>query len=223
MAEAAVKLVKSTLELTLASHSNLTYAEIDTLFSSVADTVNQRPIAVQSFTEEDLHAITPNDLLLGRTRNSVPGAVYAVEESFTKRQEVMQEVENLWWSQWIVQALPHLVPYRRWKHEYRSLRIGDIVLVLYDKKIGKETYKLGRVVAVHPDEHDVVRTVTVGMRGKDKGSGALTYTPKALEEHKLGVQRVAVICPVEDQILDTEDLDAEDLNAQDLDAEERTD
>ena len=80
LAEAAVKLVKSTLELTLASHSNLTYAEIDTLFSSVADTVNQRPIAVQSFTEEDLHAITPNDLLLGRTRNSVPGAVQGLKK-----------------------------------------------------------------------------------------------------------------------------------------------
>ena len=72
-------------------------------------------------------------------------------------------------------------------------------MVLYDKKIGKGTYKLGRVVAVHPDEHDVVRTVTVGMRGKDKGSGALTYVPKALEEHKLGVLQVAVICPVEDK------------------------
>ena len=51
----------------------------------------------------------------------------------------------------------------------------------------------------------------------------MTYVPNALEEHKLGVQLVAVICPVEDQILDAEDLDAEDLDAQDLDAEERTD
>ena len=40
------------------------FAELDTLFSSVANIVNQRPIAVKSLTEEDAHTITPNDLLL---------------------------------------------------------------------------------------------------------------------------------------------------------------
>ena len=73
LAEAAVKLVKSALDLTLASQVTLNYAEIDTLFSSVANLVNQRPLAVKSFTYEDHHAITPNDLLLGRSRNSAPG------------------------------------------------------------------------------------------------------------------------------------------------------
>ena len=218
LAEAAVKLVKSTLSLTLASQTTLTYAELDTLFSSVADIVNQRPIAVENYTEEDLHAVTPNDLLLGRTKNSVPGAIYGADESITRRQEVMHEIEKLWWDQWIVQVLPHLVPYRRWKHEHRSLKVNDIVLVLYDRKLGKGVYKLGRILSVHPDDHGVVRTVTVGMRGKDKGVGALTYVPKALDEHKLGVQRVAVICPVEEQDLGAEDCNA---SAEDLDAEER--
>ena len=127
LAEAAVKLVKSTLSLTLESQTTLTYAELDTLFSSVADTVNQRPIAVKSYTDEDLHAITPNDLLLGRTRNLVPGAVYSAEDSITKRQDVMREIETLWWNQWICQALPHLVPYRRWKFEDRNIKVDDIV------------------------------------------------------------------------------------------------
>ena len=73
LAEAAVKLVKSTLELTLASHTTLTYAELDTVFASVSNIVNQRPIAVRSYTEEDLHAITPNDLLHGRSKNTFLG------------------------------------------------------------------------------------------------------------------------------------------------------
>ena len=67
LAEAAVKLVKTTLELTIASQTSLTYAEMDTLFSQDADIVNRRPIAVKNFTEDDLQAITPNDLLLGRS------------------------------------------------------------------------------------------------------------------------------------------------------------
>ena len=171
---------------------------MDTLFSSVANTVNQRPIAVRNFTEEDLHAITPNDLLLGRTRNLVPGAQFSKEDSITKRQEVLRELEETWWNQWVVQAFPHLVPYKRWKVEHRSLRIGDIVMVLYDKKIGKGDYRLGRVIQVHPDSHGVVRTVTVGMRGKESGL-SLPYVPRKLQEHKLGVQRIAVICPIEEQ------------------------
>ena len=97
LAEAAVKLVKSKLEMTLASHTALTYAELDTLFSSIANVVNQRPISVRSFTEEDLIAITPNDLLLGRTRNTVPGVSYGTDDNVTKRQEIMREVEDLWW------------------------------------------------------------------------------------------------------------------------------
>ena len=175
LAEAAVKLVKSTLDLTLASQSTLNFAELDTLFSSVSNIVNQRPIAVRSFTEDDLHAITPNDLLLQRTKNTVPGVTYGENDNLTKRQEVMKEIEDTWWNQWITQALPHLVPFKRWKHEHRSLRPDDIVLVLYEKKVGKGVYKLGRVLKVHPDVHGVVRTITVGMRRSDVREPTLPY------------------------------------------------
>ena len=201
LAESAVKLVKSTLSLTLASQSSLNFAELDTLFSSVANIVNQRPIAIKSFTEEDAHAITPNDLLLQRSKNTVPGVVYGTDDSLTRRQEVIRELEQTWWDMWIVQALPHLVPFKKWKHEHRSMVVGDVVLVLYEKKVGKGTYRLGRVLAVHPDSHGVVRTVTVGMKKTDKREKALPYVPRALEEIKLGVQRIAVICPVEEQVI----------------------
>ena len=99
LAEAAVKLLKSTLGLTLASQSTLNYAELDTLFCSIANIVNQRPLSVKSFTDEDLHAITPNDLLLGRSRNVVPGSSYGEGDSLTRRQEVISEIETAWWRQ----------------------------------------------------------------------------------------------------------------------------
>ena len=195
-----MKLIKTTLDTTLASQTTLTFAEMDTLFCSVADTVNQRPIAVKSFTDDDIHAITPNDLLLGRSRNTVPGATFSSGESVTRRQETMQEIEQLWWSQWLTQALPHLVPFRKWKVEHRNLQPGDVVMVLYDRKLGKGQYKLGRVLRTHPDPHGRVRTVTVGVRARGKDND-LPYIPKPLDEHKLGVQRVAVICPIEEQVV----------------------
>ena len=134
----------------------------------------------------------------------MPGAQFSREDSITKRQEVLKELEETWWNQWIVQALPHLVPYKRWKTEHRSLQVGDVVMVLYEKKVGKGEYKLGRVIKVHPDSHGLVRTVTVGMRGKESGP-VLPYVGKPLQEHKLGVQRIAVICPIEEQNADISD------------------
>ena len=191
------------MDTTLASHTTLTYAELDTVFATVANIVNQRPIAIRSFTEDDIHGICPNDLLLGRSKNTVPGVTYEVDDSATKRHEVIWEIEDLWWAQWITQALPHLVPYRKWKLEHRSLKVGDVVLVLYAKKIGKGDYRLGRIMSVRPDCHNVVRTVVIGLRKRDVREKPLPYVPKALEEVELGVQRVCVICPIEEQGVQT--------------------
>ena len=200
LAESAVKLVKSTLMLTLASQTTLNYAEIDTMFSCVANTVNWRPIGVKSFTDEDLEALTPNDLLLQRARNDISEVEFDTSDNLTKRQDVMKEIEELWWKQWYNQVLPHLVPYRRWKVECRNLCVGDIVLVNYDRKLKKATYKLARVTAVHPDSHGVVRTVTVAMKKTNRREPSLPYTPRPLEEMDIGIQRLAVICPIEDQV-----------------------
>ena len=199
LAESAVKLVKSTLALTLASQRTLNFTELDTLFSSVANVVNQRPIAVQNFTEDDYHAICPNDLLLQRSKNTVPGVQYTEEDSLTRRQQVLKEIEDTWWRQWIVQALPHLVPFKKWRQEHRSVRKGDIVLVLYDKSIGKGDYRLARVIDVFPDAHGVVRTVRIGFRRRNAREASLPYVQKPLDEMNLGVQRLAVICPIEEQ------------------------
>ena len=204
LAEAAVKLVKSTLSLTLASQSTLNYAELDTLFSSISNIVNQRPIAVRDFTEDDIHAITPNDLLLQRTKNTIPGIQYSSNDSVTKRQETMREIEQLWWDQWVVQALPHLVPFKKWKTEHRDVQPRDIVLVLYENKVSKGDFGLARVLRVQKDSHGRVRTVVVGMRGKDRAERLLPYVPKPLQELRIGIQRLAVICPAEEQDLPEE-------------------
>ena len=199
LAEAAVKLVKSTLAHTLANQRTLNFTELDTLFSSIANTVNQRPIAVQAYTDDDFHAITPNDLLLQRSRNTVPGAEFDADESLTRRQQVLKELEDMWWQQWSVQALPHLVPFKRLRTEHRNVQTGDIVLVHYGKSIGKGDYRLAKVLSAEPDAHGRVRTVTVGARKRDKREATLPYRSMPLDEITVGVQRLAVICPIEEQ------------------------
>jgi hypothetical protein len=118
----------------LASQSTFNFAKLDTLFSSIDNTENQRPIAIESFTEEDTHANTPNDLLLHRNENLVPGVVYGTDDSITRRQEVFRELEQAWWDRWIEQALPHIVPVKEWKHKHLSMVVGDAVFILFKKR-----------------------------------------------------------------------------------------
>ena len=55
--------------------------------------------------------------------------------------------------------------------QFRNLQEGDIVLLKYDAKLGPIKFRLARVLALHPDQHGVVSTVTIGLRdrrGKNK-------------------------------------------------------
>ena len=101
------------------------------------------------------------------------------------------------------QVFPALIPYRKWKVEYRNPLVGDVVLVHYPSRISKGDYRLARIVAVHPDHHGVTRTVTVAMRPRDvreKVSSEPPYlAPKPPVELQLGIQRIAVVLPVEEQ------------------------
>ena len=100
----------------------------------------------------------------------------------------MREIEETWWNQWITEVFSHLVPFRRWKHERRNARPGDIVLVMYEKRMKKGDYRLGRILAVHPDCKGIVRTVTVGLRKTDAREKLLPYVPKKLQElTKVGI------------------------------------
>ena len=73
----------------------------------------------------------------------------------------------------------------------------------YASKVGKGDFRLARVDTVHPDKHGVVRTVTVKMRprdGREKVSAAPPHLrPKAPTLLSLGVQRICMILPVEEQ------------------------
>ena len=188
----------------LTSNESLTLPEIQALFASAANLTNQHPLAVQNFTEDTIRSITPNDLLLGRNRHPInPNSNWGNDDDLPLRVQTIKEMEELWWNLWMQQVFPALVPYRRWSHTYRNVRIGDIVLVKYASKVTKGDFRLARVIHVHPDKHGAVRTITVAMRPRDsreKIMGQPPYlAPKPLQELQLGVQRVAVIVPVENQ------------------------
>jgi hypothetical protein len=70
--------------LTAYHRSTLNFAELDTLFSSVTN-----------FTEEDAHAITSNDLLLQKSKNTVPGEDCGTDDYITRLERIKPGVQRI--------------------------------------------------------------------------------------------------------------------------------
>ena len=104
----------------------------------------------------------------------------------------MEEVERAWWGMWFRQVFDSLLPYHDQDAAIirENLQVNDICLVFYDSKIGKGDYRLSVILEIHPDEHGIVREVTVGMRARDSREKSLEYKSKALQTLKTTVQRL---------------------------------
>ena len=152
--------------------------------------------------EEVFHPITPNDLLLGRAARRRETWEAELHDQAVDPRCVLSAEEELcerWWTEWVKTAFPLLVPRGKWSTQHRNLCVGDVVLLKYDAKFSKDRYRLAKVTKVHPDKGGVVRTVTVGMRPRHVREPSLPYKAKPLSEFAVGVQRLVVILPKEEQ------------------------
>ena len=197
ISEATVKVMKKSLSLALNPGSVLTYAEMVTLLSKIAYSINTRPLTLQSISpnsqqEDNMLPITPNHLLLARGLIEVPEMNYDEVNKFSARLNYVQEVYNVWWDKWMQDVLPTLVPCRRWKDIRKNLKVGDLVLMKYEGNI-QDDYRRARVVEVYPDQKNLVRTVKVGYRKRDRREKPEVYWKKPLTEQVVDVQRLAVL------------------------------
>ena len=204
-AEAAVKVMKKTLDSTINSQEKLNFSELETMLISAANVMNDRPLTVRVYDEHTFHPITVNQILLGRTTTNISSIDYQSAGSALERLEYREEVETAWWNQFAAQVLPTLVPFTKWKEEYPNREVGDIVFVHYPG-LKKAEYRMGKVSKVMPDKQGKVRTVEVMMRPKDKRTdGSVRYTHKDLEPMTLPVQRTALLMPTAEVSANTPD------------------
>ena len=145
--------------------------------------------------DEFILPLTPNMLLIGRSR-SAPCPVNAnEEENFHIRKSYVEELEAAWWYQYKVQCFESLLPTRKWVEAKRNLQKGDIVLLQYSSKTVPGTYRLGRIVNIEVDSDDLVRTCTVQYHlCKPDATSASTR-----KEIRVPTQRIVLILPAEEQ------------------------
>ena len=160
-----------------------------------------KSVSNNSQQEDIMMPITPNHLLLGRATIDIPDLDFDDTNKFSARIAYVQSVFDVWWEKWIQDVLPTLVPCRRWKEIRKNLKINDVVMMKYTGNM-RDDYRLARVVETYPDSKNLVRTVKVCYRKKDKREPVESYWKKRLTEEIVPIQRLAILYSADDHIYD---------------------
>ena len=97
-----------------AGAESLSFAEFEATIKKVANSINDRPLAVKSSSntaDGEVLPVTPNHLLLGRTSTQINNLVDVDDEDkLTRRTKFVEEVEKEWWKLWYCQVWHTLFP-----------------------------------------------------------------------------------------------------------------
>jgi hypothetical protein len=185
--EALVKSVKKALKIAIGGQA-LTFSEAQTVLFEVASLVNERPIGRHPTSPEEGAYLSPNDLLLARSTNRIPGGPFNMTTNKYERHRLVQQVTATFWRRWTEDCFPSLLIQQKWHARHRNLQMGDIVLVRESGKI-KGKWKIGKVVKADASARDgLVRQVDVSY--KNPNLKAITVITRP-------VQQVVVVHPAD--------------------------
>ena len=134
---------------------------LHTMMCEVGALMNARPITKVSDDPRDLHALTPNHLLLTQSNQPLPPGVFSKAKIYSKRRwRQVQYLVDIFWKRWIREYIPSLQRRQKWLQPKRNVTVGDIVL-LVDSSVPRNTWLMGKVVKVVADKKGLVRRFQV--------------------------------------------------------------
>ena len=191
--ESLIKSAKRCFKLAI-GEQRVTSAEFLTLCSETANMLNERPIGVAPSDDSEITVLTPNCLLLGRTRAPNPGG-WSTDHSFLSRLAVISGISDQFWKYWCELYAPTMVHQLKWCKSHRDLCPGDIVAVA-DQNHLRGRYHIARVSEVFPSKDGKVRRVSVTYKNFKQNEKVNIY--KGANDTKVirSVQRLALLVPV---------------------------
>lgn len=159
--EAAVKSFKHHLKRVMGKQ-RMKKEEFVQIAIQIEGCLNSRPLWPVSDDPQDLQAITPADLVLGKPILSQPLAEYVAEEPdnrlswFEKRQKIHQQL----WSQWQETYLTSLQVRQKWFRFRENIRVDDLVII-QDENMPPTQWCLGRVIQIFPGLDGLVRSARI--------------------------------------------------------------
>jgi len=156
--ERMIRSVRKILAVVM-KQQTLTDKSLLTLMCEAESTINSRPITVVSQDPNDLEPLTPNHLLL--LRGPPAPIVNDVDKRDTYRRR-WKQVQCLaaFWRRWTTEYLPALQERNTWLYPKPSLKVNDIVIIM-DETLPRNTWPLGRILAVFPGNDGLVRSARV--------------------------------------------------------------
>ena len=111
---------------------------------------------------------------------------------------MVQNIINSFWNGWRKNFFPSLLIRQKWHTERRNVAVGDVVL-LSDKNEMRGAWKLARVSEAFQSSDCKVRRVTLQYKNIPDNEPTNQYVAHKFVTIKRPVQKLIVICPVEEQ------------------------
>jgi hypothetical protein len=156
--ERLIKSVKRSMRIVLQQHT----VHEDTFYTvlcEIENVLNSRPLSYVNNDHSHPTPLTPNHFLhhAGTTVSPI-NAPNAGDNLSRKRWRQSQLISEHLWRRWRREYLPTLTVRRKWLHERRSLRAGDVVMIV-DNNAPRGSWPLARVIEAIPGRDDCVRSV----------------------------------------------------------------
>ncbi|XP_023937546.1 uncharacterized protein LOC112045551 [Bicyclus anynana] len=129
-----------------------------TLLSEAEYSINARPLTHVSVDPADSEALTPNHFLLGTSMGLPFTGPCEVADRRTWR--AAQALADTFWRRWVHEYLPTLVPRGQPASTHRSLKKGDLVVIV-DPNLPRNFWPRGIIEEIHPGPDGEVRSATV--------------------------------------------------------------
>ena len=172
--ERKIREVKKSIEKSV-SNERLSIIQWETLSSSIANSINNRPLAIRSSTSnlESLDLLTPNRLKLARNNERSPEGPVTVGHP-DKILEENEQIFNAWFELWLSAHVPQLIDQPKWFKSDTNLKPGDVVLFQKDDSKICSSYQYGIVDSVDLGRDNKIRKVTVRYRNHNEGINRTT-------------------------------------------------
>ncbi|XP_041932487.1 uncharacterized protein LOC121695553 [Alosa sapidissima] len=156
--ERLIRSVKSVLTSVL-KQQTLDDEGLQTIFCEVEAILNDRPITKASDDSNDLETLTPNHILLLKSKPIMPPGLFNRNDLYVrKRWKQIQYMAELFWKRWISEYLPLMQQRQKWTVRRRNLIPGYVVLVA-DATAPRGSWMMGKVLDVRSDVNGCVRSV----------------------------------------------------------------
>ncbi|XP_066914563.1 uncharacterized protein [Clytia hemisphaerica] len=186
--ERKIKEVNQSIEKSLQNH-RLSILQWETLSSSIANQINNLPIAIGDITGdfECLDLITPNRLLLGRNNERCPDNTIFCDNP-TRIMKENQKIYNSWFEVWLLVHVPKLMKQSKWFNS-DEINIGDVVIFTKRESTLTNQYTYGIIKSLEFGDDMLPRKAVIQYRNENED---------IMRETNRSVRGLVIIHPIDE-------------------------